>query len=124
MRLTVTLALILGLSPLALGQGLSGDWIGGFKQNDRWTLLRAQFQQSDGGLNGVLDTVIPAYRQSVQPQTRLTDVHVSEASIGFHYVTSQRDMVFSGKVNGNSISGSVQGKTGWSGPFNSFAFAF
>jgi pimeloyl-ACP methyl ester carboxylesterase len=120
MRLTVTLALILGLSPLALGQGLSGDWIGGFKQNDRWTLLRAQFQQSGGGLNGVLDTVIPAYRQSVQPQTRLTDVRVSEASIGFHYVTSQRDMVFSGKVDGNSISGTVQGKTGSSGPFQLF----
>ena len=67
MRLTVTLALIFGVSHLAVGQRVSGDWIGGFKQNDRWTLLRAQFQQSDGGLNGVLDTVLPAYRHRSAP---------------------------------------------------------
>ena len=120
MRSIGTLAFFLLLTTQAFGQELSGDWIGGFKQNDRWILVRAQFQQSGNSVNGNLDVVLPAYRQAAAPQTPLTELRVSDASVGFHYVTAQRDMVFYGRIEGTSLSGTVLGKTGWSGPFQLF----
>jgi hypothetical protein len=120
MKFIAAFAFLLPLTTQAFGQELSGDWIGGFKQNDRWTLVRAQFQQSRDGVSGNLDVVLPAYRQSAAPQTPLTELRVSEKSVAFHYVTPQRDMVFDAKIEGDTMSGTVNGKAGWSGPFQLF----
>jgi pimeloyl-ACP methyl ester carboxylesterase len=120
MKINSALAFLLILTSQVFGQELPGDWIGGFKQNDLWFLLRAQFQQSSDGLTGALDVILPAYHQFNLPQTRLTDLKISGTSIGFHHLTPQRDMVFDGKIGGTAITGTVQGKAGWSGPFALF----
>jgi hypothetical protein len=59
MKFIGALTFFLLLTTQAFGQELSGDWIGGFKQNDRWILVRAQFQQSGNSVNGNLDVVLP-----------------------------------------------------------------
>ena len=124
-RCFVTVLLAISLTVLGCSRGEPSDWIGGFQQNDRWFLIRAQLRGTGEDIRGgTLDLIVPPYRQAIRPQTQLTEVRISNSSAHFRHVTPTRDIRFDGRIDGESISGAAQGKDGWSGPFRLFRVRF
>src|SRR5713226_9613817 len=100
------------LAAAALGQSLTGDWIGGYQQNDNWIVVRGHFDDQAGELRGTMD-IVSAKQRGVQ----LRDVSRQAAALRFRLVSGRREDEFSGTANGGSISGTVGGKSGATSAF-------
>src|SRR5262245_18742048 len=100
-------ALVYLLDVSAFGQSLAGDWIGGYKQNDKWIVVRVHFEDRAGSQQGTMDIVSPKQRG-----IPLKDISTQDAAIRFRLAAGPREDEFSGTVSGGSISGSVRGKAG------------
>src|SRR5713226_9741822 len=99
------LASLLAVS--AVGQSLTGDWIGGYQQNDKWIVVRGHFDDPAGELRGTMD-IVSAKQRGLQ----LKDVSRQAAALRFRLVAGPRDDEFTGTANGGSISGTVRAKSG------------
>src|SRR5712691_9102285 len=100
------------LAASAWGQSLTGDWIGGYRQNDNWIVVHGHFDDQAGELRGTMD-IVSANQRGVQ----LNDVSRQAAALRFRLVSGRREDEFSGTVNGGSISGTVRGKSGATSAF-------
>ena len=107
-----SLALACLLANSAFGQSLTGDWIGGYRQNDNWIVVLGHFDDQAAELRGTMD-IVSANQQAVQ----LKDVSKEAAALRFRLVSGRREDEFSGTVNGGSISGTVRGKSGAASAF-------
>ncbi len=100
------------LAASALGQPVTGDWIGGYRQNDNWIVVRGHFDDQAGELRGTMD-IVSAQQRGVQ----LRDVSRQGATLRFRLLSGRREDEFSGTVSGGSISGTVRGKSGATSTF-------
>src|SRR5690348_15529565 len=107
-----SLAPVCLLAASAFGQSLTGDWIGGYRQNDKWVVVRGRFDDQAGELRGTMD-IVSGNQRGVQ----LRDVSRQAAALRFRLTAGPRDDEFSGTVNGGSISGTVRGKSGATSAF-------
>jgi pimeloyl-ACP methyl ester carboxylesterase len=101
----------------AAAQGLAGDWIGGFKQNKDWLLIRVHFDDRDVGRSVAF---FNANRQDNGPGAPLTEVRATDSTVHFRLAAPGREVTFEGKVRADSISGTARGeqdKVAWTGPF-------
>ena len=73
------------LAASALGQSLTGDWIGGYRQNDNWIVVRGHFDDQAGELRGTMD-IVSANQLGVQ----LKDVSRQDAALRFRLVSGRR----------------------------------
>src|SRR5260221_11218657 len=104
MKRSLALACLLATS--AWGQSLTGDWIGGYRQNDNWIVVLGHFDDQAGELRGTMDIV-----SANQPGVQLKDVSRQAAALRFRLVSGPREDEFSGTLNGGSIAGAARVKT-------------
>jgi pimeloyl-ACP methyl ester carboxylesterase len=127
--LAVVFALLVGHARFQTPTGsdaagsIAGDWVGGFKQDTNWTLIRAHFESERATLRGTL-TIGNARSQGIE----LTDLSLQGSSLRFRLVAPPRDVQFEGTIADDSLSGSARGKPAvpnplaaaseWTGPFH------
>jgi dienelactone hydrolase len=124
----VVFALLVGhaaLQPPA-GSGaadsIAGDWVGGFKQDNTWILIRAHFDGEGAKLRGTLTV-----GHASGPGAELTELSLQDSAVRFRLVGRPRDVQFQGTIVGDSLSGTALGKSAvpnparpsseWTGPF-------
>src|SRR5258708_21555536 len=90
------------LAASALGRSLTGEWIGGYRQNDNWIVVLGHFDDQAGELRGTMD-IVSANQQGAQ----LKEVSRQAAAVRFRLVSGPREDEFSGIVNGSSLPAHV-----------------
>ena len=105
------------LAASALGQSLTGDWIGGYRQNDNWIVVHGHFDDQAGELHGTMD-IVSAKQRGVQ----LREVSRQAAALRFRLVSGRREDEFRDCERGFDLGdGARKIRSGQPFPTDSFA---
>jgi len=82
---------------------IEGNWIGGFKIEDKWILVNAHFKIEEGIIKANID--LPFEKE---PRLAPTKVDVNRCHVKFMVLNGTEILLFDGECNGVTISGYVK----------------
>jgi len=93
---------------------IQGNWIGGFKLEDKWIFIDANFEMDEGAVKAKID--IPLENEEY---IAAAQVSFKQCCLQFELLNGSGTFIFEGQCNGSTISGSVK-HAGKEGTFHLF----
>jgi len=114
MFVSIFLLAFLAFSDPVEKSNIVGNWIGGFKIEDKWIFVNAHFKIEEGIIKA--DIILPFEKE---PRLASTKVDVKRCHVKFIVLNGSEILLFDGECNGATISGWVK-HAGKKGAFHLF----
>jgi len=103
MLILIFLLASLALTPVIEKSNIVGDWIGGFKVQEKWVFIDAHFKMEKGVITAKIN--LPFENET---NLELTQICLKHSRIKFMLPNGSETLLFEGLCNGGTISGCVK----------------